>query len=299
MKRVFVLTGLAASLIVTERWCVAGSADVGNPHSPFPDDSVMQASDSIPQGIARPYQRATMSAPLPGMLVEVTVKPGDQVKSGEILAVLDNRVASAAVDAARAAANRTGEIEHAKHALSLARSFLARQAALQEARAGADFELEQARTRRDQAEAELASALESQVQARRNLELEEARLEAHNIRAPFHGQVIRLQTTVGTMLEPSDDVLTIASLDFLEAELHVSLELFGELVVGRSYRLWAFAPVNGPVQAELTHTSPLIDSASDTFRCLFTVDNRDRHLPAGFGVRFHSPRPHSSTEGQP
>ncbi len=256
-------------------------------------------SGSIPHGIARPGQRATMSAPLQGMLVEVLVEGGEEVSKGEILAVINNRVATAAVNAARAAADRTAEIDHAKHALALARSLFARHNALQDARAGAAFELEQAKAQQDQAQATLAAALEAQLQAKRNLELEQARLEAHSIRAPFDGQIVHVEATVGTTLTPSDKLLTIVCIDSLEAELYVPLELFGELQIGKSYQLWAFAPVNGPVQARLAFASPMIDPASKTFRCVFYIDNRDRQLPAGFGVRFDLSHSESHREDAP
>ena len=226
-----------------------------------------------------------MSAPLQGMLVELLVNNGDRVKKGQVLAVMDNRVAKAAVNTASVAAGRTAQIDHAKHALALARSLFARHTALREAQAGAEFELEQAKAQRDQAEATLASALEAQLQAKRNLDLEKARLEAHDICAPFNGEVVRIEATVGTMLTPKDKLLTIVRLDSIEAELHLPLKLFGKLQVGKSYQLWAFAPVNRPVRARLAFASPVIDTASKTFRCLFTIDNRQRRLPAGFAVR--------------
>ncbi|GAG09294.1 unnamed protein product, partial [marine sediment metagenome] len=75
----------------------------------------------------------------------------------------------------------------------------------------------------------MASALEARLQARQNLSLEVARLESHNIRAPFDGQVVRIDATVGTTLSPADKFLTIVSLDSLSAELYLPLELFGEL----------------------------------------------------------------------
>ena len=229
----------------------------------------------------------------------VLVKDGEHVETGQILAVMDNRIARAAVHAARAAADRTAEIEHSKHALALARSLFARQSVLQDAQAGAEFELDQARAQRDQAEATLAAALETQLQAKRNLELEELRLESHSIRAPFDGLIVRINATVGTTLTPSDKLLTIVCLDSLEAEMYLPLQLFGELQAGKSYRLWAFAPVNRSVQARLTHVSPMIDPASKTFRCVFTIDNRDHHLPAGFGVRFDLSHPESFCEDPP
>lgn len=240
-----------------------------------------------------------MSAPLEAMLAEIGVTDGDRVLEGEILAVMDNRIVMAAVKSAQAAADRTAEINHAKHALLLAQSLVDKHRELQDAQAGAEFELEQAQVHRDQAEATLASAHESQLQAKRNLELEKARLEAHNIRAPFDGQVISIEARVGTTLTPSDELLTLVCLDSLEAELYLPLELFGKLQVGRSYQLWAFAPVDRLVKARLAFTSPMIDPAAKTFRSVFLIDNRDHQLPAGFGVRFDMSYPESNRENSP
>jgi RND family efflux transporter MFP subunit len=245
-------------------------------------------SDSVPQGIARPSHRATMSAPLQGVLVELLVRDGVTVEKGQILAVMDNRIAKMAVQASEAAAQRTAAIEHAKHALDLAHSLFSRHVKLQQSQAGAEFELEQARVQLKQAEATLASAREEQLQAKRNLALEEARLESHNLRAPFNGRVVHVAATVGTTLTSTDNFLTIVNLDSLEAELFLPLELFKQLQEGKSYSLWAFAPLNRTIQAKLVFASPTIDPATKTFRCKFKIDNRNRKLPAGFAVRFNS-----------
>ncbi len=244
--------------------------------------------NSVPQGIARPSQRATMSAPLQGVLVQLHVNSGDIVKKGQILAVIDNRVALAAVEAAEAAAHRTAAIDHSRHALALAHSLLVRHLKLQESQAGSDFELEQVRAQRDQAKATLASAIEEQLQAKRNLALEKARLETHNLRALFDGKVIRIDATVGTTLTPTDQFITIVNRDWLEAEMFLPLELFGKLKEGSFYPLSAFAPINRAVQGQLVFASPAIDPATRTFRCQFKIDNRDRKLPTGFGVRYNS-----------
>ena len=238
-----------------------------------------------------------MSAPLAGVLVDVRVKEGDEVEQGQVLAVIDDRVARAAVNAARAAADRSAEIEHARHGLKLAESLYARHLELQKADAGVDFELEQARVERDQAQATLASAIEAQLQARRNLELEEARLESHSVRAPFSGRVLHIEASVGTSLTSSDELLSIACLDALEAELHLPLELFGTLEAGKSYRLLAAEPVDRHVRGRLVLVDAVIDAPSRSFRCVFEIDNANRALPGGIAVRFDLSHPEPCEEG--
>jgi len=240
----------------------------------------------IPHGLAQPSLRTTMSPPIPGVLMEVRVAEGEMVEKGQILAVMDNRVALAAVRVAHVEANQGGAIEYAKYELALAESLLARLLALEQAHAGAQYELEEARVRRDQAQVKVRTAAEQQLLAERKLEMEEARLESHNIRAPFSGKILSIEGVAGTTMSPSDDLLTLVSLETIEAELHLPLVLFRVLQEGKTYRLRALAPVDREIQGRLRYAAPVIDSATGTFRCVFTIDNPNRSLPAGFAVRF-------------
>ena len=178
----------------------------------------------IPHGLTRPSLHSTMSAPIQGVLMEVKVAEGALVKKGQILAIMDNRVALAEVKMARVAANQAGEIEHAKYELTLAESLLIRLTALEKANAGAQYELEEARVRRDQATVGVRSAREQMLLAERKLEVTEARLESHNIRAPFSGKIIRIERAAGTTMTPSDDLLTLVNMDSIEAELFLPLQ---------------------------------------------------------------------------
>ena len=84
MVRTHILASVLGFVLVAH-WC--GSASSAQAPSRVPRDALPRVSSarrsrSIPQGIVRPCQRATMSAPVQGMLVEVLVKDGDRVKKG-------------------------------------------------------------------------------------------------------------------------------------------------------------------------------------------------------------------------
>jgi RND family efflux transporter MFP subunit len=256
-----------------------------------PDNHPKSRLFQIPHGIAQPSLRSTMSAPLQGVLMEVNVTEGASVEKGQILAVIDNRVAQAAVKMARVAADQAGAIEHAKYELALAESLLTRLLALERANAGAQYELEEARVRRDQAKVGVRTAAEQQLLAERKLEMEEARLESHNIRAPFSGIILSIERAAGTSMTPSDPLLTLVSLEAIEAELYLPLRLFRLLQEGKSYRLRAQTPVDRELLGRLTYAAPVIDSATGTFRCVFSIDNPNQSLPAGFSVRFDLSHP--------
>ncbi|MEX2285892.1 MAG: efflux RND transporter periplasmic adaptor subunit [Planctomycetaceae bacterium] len=237
-------------------------------------------------GIARPAERVVLSAPLDGVLMKVFVKEGQNVQAGEILAVMDNRVAKAAVAFAEAAATRNAELDRAKLELSLAEKIVHRQTALVAGKAITEHQLDEAKSRYEQAKADVARVQEIQAQARANLELEQARLESHNIRAPFSGQVLQIHEFAGATFTVQNKLLTLVSMTTLEAELHVPLSLFGVLKPGQQYQLIADEPVGNSLTATLKYRAPMIDSASMSFRCVFVIPNDDLRYPAGFAVKF-------------
>ncbi len=236
-------------------------------------------------GIARPSKQVTMASPMEGMLMAMHVVEGQRVKANDVLATIDNHVAQAAVELARAAADRSATLQHAREELKLNESILKRLHELRSANGGSEFELLEACTRVEQSRANVAGEQERQRQSKCQLELELARLESHNIRAPFDGQVVRIYAHPGTTLTRDDDMLTLIRLEELEVDLHISLAYYDQLDVGRSYALIAGPPISTRIEGQLAFVAPTIDSATRTFRTVFTIHNNERKLPAGFAVQ--------------
>ncbi len=239
-------------------------------------------------GIVEPARQVELSFPEERVVQQFRVKEGAQVQAGEILVVMDNREARQAVLGAEAAAERTAVIRRAELELNLADQLLQR---LQRLDPGARSarELEEAQARRDQAAASLDLAREEKVQAERRLELERARLESLNVRAPFAGQIVRVDAVSGQTMNRAETLLEMANMERLQCELYLPLQWFGQLEIGGEYSLLAGAPVNRRLNAKLISHSPLIDPATQTFRCVLEIDNHDRQLPAGFSVFFEGP----------
>lgn len=247
------------------------------------------AADIIPYGLARPIKQSDVSPRTPGVLTDILVVPGQFVEQGALLGVIDNHVATATVRAAQAAAERTAEIEQSRRALEFARRQYERY------RSGADddvvaaIELDNAAARVAEAEAVLESALEKRLQAERNLQLEQARLERHNIRAPFTGQVVKMLAQTGAALPQQEALLTLVDSSVLEVELYLRPETVRRLRVGQTYPLRAMTPINDSVEATLDFISPIIESGTKTFRTVFLIDNSESKFPAGFSVYFDDP----------
>ncbi|MEM0926171.1 MAG: efflux RND transporter periplasmic adaptor subunit [Planctomycetota bacterium] len=239
----------------------------------------------IPYGLAKPLRIVEVSPRIPGVLIESALSPGQHVQEGDILGIIDHSVALATVRAAEAAAMRSAEIEQSRHRLAFAEKQFQRYQRIQDGNAIAEVEFDNASAQLKDAQTQLSSALEKRQQAIRNLELEEARLERHNIRAPFQGQVVAVHAVEGSSLTLEDSLLTLIDHRQLELELYLTKTTVETLRIDGTYDLHAMSPVDKTVQARLTFISPVIESSTGTFRTVFLIDNADSKLPAGIRMR--------------
>ena len=126
--------------------------------------------------------------------------------------------------------------------------------------------------------------LEAKELAGVHLKLAQEQLRQLTVYAPFDGVVTELHAKLGTSVDSTLPIVSVANLDALEVELHAPVYLFGDIRSGKTVRLRAGAPVNRTLDAEVRFTSPIVNSASNTFRCVLRIDNRLEKLPAGFSV---------------
>ncbi len=257
------------------------------PQAARPTDNAAErlSADFVLPGIARPHREVITSAPLDGVIRRILVREGDTVRTGEPIALMDDRIARAAVASARAAAERSAALRHAQLELDLARSTLTRLESTSRTGATAQTMLEEAQTRVEQARAGVESAAEQSRQADLNLVLEEQRLEMHTVRAPFDGEVLRVLIEEGSALTTSTPIAQIASMTTLRAEIHLPAHVASSLARQERYELLAESPIGTRIVGSLEYAEPVIDPATRTRRCVFSIQNDKRVLPAGFGVQ--------------
>ena len=180
----------------------------------------VRAADSKSQpadGKTEPARRAKLAAQVPGVVKEVLVKRGDEVKRGQPILQQDDRLAQNQLDALKKEADSTVRVEAAKWDLAQKQVELKRVEQLYNDPAGrgaTDLELERAQldvkfkgAQQELAELELAKA---------KLEAEGAglKVEFMKILAPFDGVVESIDTEAGEMLDPQrPGMMTIVSND--------------------------------------------------------------------------------------
>ena len=247
------------------------------------DSSILEIRSQL-HGVARPLQNAILTSLVPGRIMTIHVAEGRRVTAGEALVSLDDRLAQAQVEASRREAAQVAMLERAELAYQQAERRLSRleQAALQNAIAA--FEIEEARSLKEQSRAERDAAKEAIAVAQANLTIAEEQLRRNTIYAPFDGVIVQIHQKQGTAVDGSLPVVTLASLDTLEVEMYVPSDRFGSIRNGSTVKLSAGAPVNSELNAQVCSVSPVIDSASNTFRCVLRIDNTTAGLPTGFSV---------------
>lgn len=197
-------------------------------------------------------QRATLAVRAGGIIDELPVKQGDQVKAGDLVLMLAAEEKTAAVEMARAVlAQRQAEWDAAER--------LAKAGSL------AKLQLDTAR-----------SALAT---ARSQFETAGAELARNEVRAPFDGLIDRVDVELGAMIMQGAPVATILRLDPIVGVGEVSERDLRHLRKGEEADVLL---VNGEkVKGTLRYISRDASSATRTFRVEVAIPNPDRVIPAG------------------
>ena len=252
------------------------------------------AAENQLHGVAKPSNSANLPCLVPGMISEIHVPEGKFVKKGDRLVTLDDRVPKARLQAATIEANLTGALQRSEVELRMAESRLGRIRNVLSQGAGATYELLEAEGARDQAAAAVAQQKDILKAAEANRQLAEAQLHQYTITAPFDGLITEIHIKSGAV-DPSQVVLSMANLTALDVELHVPSLLFGRIGRGDKVNLLASDPVSRVITASVVSVSPIINSASNTFRCLLQIDNSQGRFPAGFTVTLQDTFSNSGT----
>lgn len=233
-------------------------------------------------GVVRPAFRVDLPPLVNGMIKSLKVKEGQRVQAGEPLVQLDDDVPRARLAAARVETELKGALRRAQVELRRSQQRLQRIAGLQ-SRTLANYEVAEAEIAVEQAEAFVEQQQDTLRSAEATRQLAEAQLKQFVILSPINGIVTEVHAKAGAV-DPSAPILTISDLSTLEIEMHVPARLFGKIKPGAQLPLDASAPVSRRLNSRVVSVSPIIDSASDTFRCLLSIDNQNLALPAGFRV---------------
>jgi HlyD family secretion protein len=182
-------------------------------------------------------KRVAVSAPEHGRLIEVLVREGDAVKTGQPLARLDPRAAAIALHGAQAtvaaAASRVLEAETAVKSATATRERVERLASKDLA---SPADLEVARAAESKARAALATARAERGATAESVRSAQLSQTLTTLRAPIDGVVLQAPTLLGVTLGPEKDAQFVVGTDLgtLRIDADVAEAEVGALRLGQA-----------------------------------------------------------------
>ena len=248
-------------------------------------------------GTVRPRQETRVESRVQGRIVEVLVRPGDLVKTGDPLVVLDSRELQARLDGARQAVlsakarrdQARQAVNAAEAAFRQAKAAYGRVKTYYKAEAATKQQLEEAESMFEQAKAGLTQAREGLKGSEAGIkEAEKGVLGASivqnyaEIRSDATGQVAERLVEPGDMAFPGKPLLILQTRGSLRLEAPVPEGYIDRIRMGENLKVDIPAlkkSLSGPV----TEIIPAADPASRSF--MVKVDLPDTHglYPGMFG----------------
>jgi RND family efflux transporter MFP subunit len=254
-------------------------------------------SNPIP-GVTTPpkpqYSRLTL--PMAGPVLELPVKPGQEVKKGQLLLRQDDRIEQAKLKGLELEANSTARVDEAKANLEVKKSILARKEQTYKNHALSAQEYEEAKLDEIDAEARLKVAQLDLAKAKTDVEAEEAKIQQMELTAQFDGIVADVNVSVGEVTDPTKPMITVVQNDPLWVEVRnmptvwAARLTIGEKVDVRYDDRYAGTPIYDQAwtSATVIYKSPVADEGSDTQLVRLSMPN-PKHLDSGLQVMVKLP----------
>ena len=231
------------------------------------------------------YQQSRLASRQEGLVLELLVRAGDEVKKGQVIARLDSVLAElnlASTEARVAAlqasvAESQAEVDRTELEYERFKNLVAQASASSQ-------ELDDARLAYVTAQAKFERSKADVVAEEANLALDRQRIEDMTIHAPFDAKVVSTTTEVGEWLGQGDVILELYSVDSIEARVDVpesSVERIVDATGPVSVQIPAIA---GEVSGTIRQIVPVVDQLSRLFPVRIAVPNERRVLQPGMSV---------------
>jgi len=217
-------------------------------------------------GTVRAAQSSDLASQIMGNILEIRVREGDRVKRGQVLVMIDDAQAKAAVDRAAASGNAAQhQLTAAESDLALADSTFKRYESLYERKSISPQEFDEVRARRTAALARRDMAQADQDQARAAQSQAQNLLNYTRIRAPFDGIITAKKADAGALASPGMPILTLEDVRRYRLEVTVNEGDLRHVRIGLSVPVILDAVANADITGKVGEILPTADAATRSF----------------------------------
>jgi len=245
-------------------------------------------------GYVTPQRRATVSAKTTGKIKEVLIDEGMHVKSGQVLARLDDIDAVATLRSAEAGrAVATASLKDIEVRLDNARRTLERNRDLRARELVSQQALDDAETAVASLEAQLVVAQETVGAAERSVDIMRQNVDNCVIRAPFDGIIVSKDAQPGEMVSPISagggftrtGIATVVDMNSLEVEVDVNESYIARVKQGQGVETVLDAYPDWRIPSKVRTVIPTADRQKATVKVRITFDQLDPRILPDMGVK--------------
>jgi len=211
-------------------------------------------------GTLTPKKEATIRAQIGGSVLQTFAEQGQFVKAGEVLATLDDRSLTDAVQSAQSA------VTTARSNLTLSKREEDRLEALVKAGAVAQRDVEAARRNTVTAQGQLSQA-EAQLAAAQK------QLSYTRITAPMSGKVSEKTISTGDVIQPGTALYTVVDPSSLQLEAFVPADQLSEVRIGVPVQFRVTGYQDQTFTGTVTRINPSVDPTTRQVRIYVEIPN--------------------------
>ncbi len=197
---------------------------------------------------------ASITTKSSGIILDILVEEGDQVKNGQVLLVLESDEQRLSLNSAKA--NYEKSLNNFNRAKLLVEKGLTNKEQIDNLK----FETEALKAQLEQAKMSLSFT---------------------QVKAPFSGMVVKRHVKIGNLVQNATVVFEVIDFDSLQAKIDVPEYQWDIMKTGLPVQFDFDALKGQTVGGEVLRISPVIDSSSGTFEVTVQVDNSQKLLRPG------------------
>ncbi|MFZ4798450.1 MAG: efflux RND transporter periplasmic adaptor subunit [Bacteroidia bacterium] len=203
------------------------------------------------QGRVDGDENATISAKVPGLVLNVLVKPGSVVKAGQVLAEFDGNAIRK-------------QIQPMETNLAFLTDLYNKQKALWEKQVGSEIQFKQAKTNKE--------ALEQNIAAIRE------QLNMYKITATVNGTIDVVNLKIGQMASPGMPYFTIVNFNKLKIKADVAESFANKIKEGNIAQV-EFPDIEKTITSKISYSGKGINALNRTFGVEVALPNDNSYLP--------------------
>ena len=220
-----------------------------------------------------------------GVLASLHADVGTRVKTGELLAQLDDRQLTADLEAARAKSEGTeAELKSWQSDAKVVEADYDRAKKLWDAQLIPLEQFEHSKYKAEEEHFEVQRVQQALLTARATQHSLELELEKTRIRAPFDGLIARRYAREGQQLARGDRLFWITGDGPLRMRFTLPEKFIGQVKRGQELALSTPDLPNQSFKSKVIEVSPVVDPASSTFEVMLAIEGRRGELRPGMNA---------------